>query len=165
MRRTPLLSRDNAAHRAPVLGEQASDPRQVDQPCRAVLAASIRRVVLVVEDEVVLLLVAASVLQDAGYDTVSASTVAEAVTIIEDPAQKIDLLFTDLGLADEMDGGLVVGQTIAKSRPGLPVVYTSGRGVTDNIIKLFVEPSKFIPKPYTDNQLVSAAADLLCAKK
>ena len=102
-----------------------------------------------------------SVLQTAGYDTVSASTVAEAVAIIEDPEQKLDLLFTDLGLADQTDGGLAVGQTMAKSRPGLPVVYTTGRGVTDGIVKRFVEPSKFIPKPYTDNQLVSAAAELL----
>jgi DNA-binding NtrC family response regulator len=98
-----------------------------------------------------------SALEDAGYDTVSASTVAEAVAIIENPEQKLDLLFTDLGLADQTDGGLAVGQTMAKSRPGLPVVYTTGRGVTDRIIKLFVEPSKFIPKPYTNQQLVSAA--------
>jgi hypothetical protein len=52
---------------------------------------------------------------------------------------------------------------MAKSRPGLPVVYATGRGVTDGIAKLFVEPSKFIPKPYTDKQLVSAAAELLQA--
>jgi DNA-binding NtrC family response regulator len=123
--------------------------------------ASIRRVVLIVEDQTILLVLAESVLQTAGYDTVSASTVAEAVAIIEDPEQKLDLLFTDLGLADQTDGGLAVGQTMAKSRPGLPVVYTTGRGVTDGIVKHFVEPSKFIPKPYTDNQLVSAAAELL----
>ena len=103
-------------------------------------------------------------LQAAGYATVSASTVAEAVAIIEDPEQKLDLLFTDLGVADQMDGGLEVGRTMARSRPGLPVVYTTGRGVTAAIVELFVEPNKFIPKPYTDKQLVSAAADLLRAK-
>lgn len=54
---------------------------------------------------------------------------------------------------------------MAKSRPGLPVVYTTGGGITDGIVKLFVAPNKFIPKPYTNEQLVSAAADLLCANK
>ena len=117
--------------------------------------------VLIVEDEAILLALAVSVLQAAGYDTVSASTVAEAVAIIENLGQKLDLLFTDLGLGDQTDGGLAVGDTMAKSRPGLPVVYTSGRGVTDAIVKLFVEPNRFIPKPYSDRQLARAADELL----
>jgi DNA-binding NtrC family response regulator len=136
-------------------------PRRVDQPRIAVSGAAMRRVVLIVEDEALLLMLAGSVLQDAGYDTVSARTVAEAMAIIENPEQKLDLLFTDLGLADQTDGGIAVGQTMAESRPGVPVVYTTGRGVTDALVKLFVEPSTFIPKPYTDKQLASAAAGLL----
>jgi hypothetical protein len=58
--------------------------------------------------------------------------------VIEDREQKLDPLFTDLGLGDHADGGLAVGQTMAKCRPGLPVVYTTGRGVTDGIVKLRV---------------------------
>jgi CheY-like chemotaxis protein len=122
------------------------------------------RVVLIVEDEAILLLLAVSVLQAAGYDTVSAHTVAEAVAVIQDPGQKFDLLFTDLGLGDQTDGGLAVGQALAKARPGVPIVYTTGRRITDCIVKLFVEPNKFIPKPYTDEQLLSAAAGLLHAE-
>jgi hypothetical protein len=53
---------------------------------------------------------------------------------------------------------------MAKSRPSLPVVYTTGRDITDGTVKRFVEPSAFIAKPYTDKQLVSAAADLLHAQ-
>jgi CheY-like chemotaxis protein len=48
-------------------------------------------VVLIVEDEVPLLILAESVLQSAGYETVSASTVAEAIAVVEDAEQKIDL--------------------------------------------------------------------------
>jgi CheY-like chemotaxis protein len=148
---------------APKPNQRATErARLADQPCIAVLATPMRRMVLIVEDEAILLMLAVSVLQAAGYDTLSASTVTEAVAIIEDPQQKLDLLFTDLGLGDQTDGGLTVGQTVGKSRPGLPVVYTTGRSVTDGVTKLFVEPSKFIPKPYTDKQLINAAADLLC---
>ena len=136
-------------------------PRRVDQPHIAVSGASMRRVVLIVEDEALLHVLAVSVLQAAGYNTVSASTVAGAVAIIGNPKQKLDLLFTDLGLGDQTDGGLAVGQTMAKARVGVPVVYTTGRGVTDALLKLFVEPSRFIPKPYTDKQLVSVATELL----
>ena len=65
-------------------------------------------VVLIVEDETQVLILAESVLQEAGYETISASTVAEALAIVESPDQQIDLLFTDLGLGDENEGGLAV---------------------------------------------------------
>jgi response regulator receiver domain-containing protein len=67
-------------------------------------------VVLIVEDEATVLILAESVLQEAGYETVSASTVAEALAIVESRDQQIDLLFTDLGLGDEIEGGLAIGQ-------------------------------------------------------
>ena len=78
-----------------------------------------RRVVLIVEDEAILLVLAVSVLQAAGYDTLSANTAVEAVAIIEDPQQKLDLMFTDLGLGEQTDGGLAVGSEHGKvsSRP------------------------------------------------
>jgi hypothetical protein len=39
------------------------------------------------------------------------------------------LLFTDLCLKDDMEGGLDVGYAARKARFGLPVVYTTGRNV------------------------------------
>jgi len=63
-------------------------------------------IVLIVEDAAPLLVLAESVLQSAGYATVSASTVAEALAVVEDTDQQLDLLFTDLGLRDQVEGGL-----------------------------------------------------------
>jgi CheY-like chemotaxis protein len=57
-------------------------------------------VVLVVEDETQVLILAESVLQQAGYETLSASSVAEALAII-DTDHRIGLLFTDLGLGED----------------------------------------------------------------
>jgi hypothetical protein len=105
---------------SPKSSQRATErPRRVGQPCIAVLGASMRRVVLIVEDEAILLVLAVSVLQAAGYDTLSANTVVEAVAIIEDPQQKLDLMFTDLGLCEQTDGGLAVGSEHGKvsSRP------------------------------------------------
>jgi hypothetical protein len=39
------------------------------------------------------------------------------------------LLFTDLCLKDDMEGGLDVGYAARKARFGLPAVYTTGRNV------------------------------------
>jgi DNA-binding NtrC family response regulator len=117
--------------------------------------------VLIVEDEGPVLLLAEWVLQSAGYETVSANTVADALTVIDNPHQQLDLLFTDLCLKDDMEGGLDVGQAARQARPSMTVVYTTGRKVTNGLVKRFVEPNRFIAKPYTNKHLLAAVADLL----
>lgn len=120
-------------------------------------------VVLIVEDEAQVRVLAESVLQDAGYETLSAGTAAEALAIIESD-QHFDLLFIDITLMDTVEAGLAVAQTAVKLRSGLPVVYTTGRGVTDGTIALFVTSNAFLAKPYTGEQLIVAVANLLRAK-
>jgi DNA-binding NtrC family response regulator len=80
---------------------------------------------------------------------------------VESPDQRVDLLFTDLGLRDETEGGLAIGQAFAKSRPGAPVLYTTARAVTDGMTALFVEPNSFLAKPYNLDQLKNKVAQLL----
>jgi DNA-binding response OmpR family regulator len=62
---------------------------------------------------------------------------------------------------DVMEGGLQVGQLIRQARNGTPVLYTTGRGITDGMVQLFVEPSAYLAKPYTHDQLITAVANLL----
>jgi DNA-binding NtrC family response regulator len=116
--------------------------------------------VLVVEDETQVLVLAESVLREAGHDTTSASTLAEAKAII-DSDQELDLVFTDLGLGDQSEAGIAVGEAVVKKRPGLPVLYSSGRPVTDGMQTLFAARSAFLAKPYTVQALMDAVAELL----
>ena len=60
--------------------------------------------ILLVEDEPPLLVLAEFVLQDAGYETVSAATLAEAQAMIHSD-KNIDLVFTDITLLDAQQGG------------------------------------------------------------
>jgi CheY-like chemotaxis protein len=115
--------------------------------------------ILIVEDESTVLALAESILRHAGYETLSAGTVAEAQAIINSD-QKVDLVCTDLALANHPEGGLKIGQ-LAKSRGDIPVLYTSGRPATDGLQELFVERSSYLTKPYTDHQLVEAVSGLL----
>jgi DNA-binding NtrC family response regulator len=101
-----------------------------------------------------------SILQDAGHETLSASTVAEAQAIIHSD-EKFDLVFSDVGLANHPEGGITVGQLIGQARPGTPILYTSGRALTDGMKSLFVQRSAFLSKPYTGHQLVDAVNELL----
>jgi DNA-binding NtrC family response regulator len=116
--------------------------------------------ILLVEDEPPLLVLAESVLQDSGYETISAATLAEAQAMIHSD-KNIDLVFTDITLMDAQEGGLQIGEFVRQARPGVPVLYTTGRGVTDGMIELFIDPSAYLPKPYTNEQLITAVSNLL----
>jgi len=117
-------------------------------------------VVLIVEDDEQVRFLAESILQQAGHDTCSAATMAEARAIVETD-EKFDVLFVDLFLMDHQEAGLEVAQAAAKTRPGLPVIYTTGRGVTDGMHALFVERNVFLAKPYRADQLLTAIANVL----
>ena len=117
--------------------------------------------IVIVEDETQVLMLAESVLQEAGHETVSAATVAEAQAIINSKDEKFDLVFTDVHLGAHEEGGISVGKLVGQVRKGTPVLYTSGRPLTDGMQSLFVEHSAFLPKPYTAQQLTEAVSDLL----
>jgi DNA-binding NtrC family response regulator len=114
---------------------------------------------LIVEDEVQVLLLAESILQGAGYDTLTASTLAEAQAVLHSE-HKVDLIFTDITLGDADEAGLQVGQ-FANQLKELPVIYTTGRGVTDGMIALFVERHAFLPKPWKPEDLIAKVAEML----
>jgi DNA-binding NtrC family response regulator len=116
--------------------------------------------ILIVEDEEQVRVLAESILEDAGHQTLSASSLVEVRGILNTD-DGLDLVFTDLNLEDENEGGLQVGQLVATKLPQMPVLYTSGRNLTDGMRALFVEPSAFLPKPYTIDDLVEAVDRLL----
>ena len=116
--------------------------------------------ILIVEDEAPILVLVESILQQAGYETLTAASLAEAQAIIHSD-QPVDLIFTDINLGEDHEGGLQVGQMVRQARPKTPVVYTSGRSLTDGMKSLFVEQSLFLSKPYTNEQVVEAVAGLL----
>lgn len=71
------------------------------------------------------------------------------------------MLFTDLRLVDDLQAGIQIALEANKLRPGLPVLYTTGQGITDGMKALFVEASHLLPKPYTIDQLTAALAVVL----
>jgi DNA-binding response OmpR family regulator len=52
--------------------------------------------------------------------------------------------------------GFALARRARELRPGLPVVYTSGRDQTDGMTALAVEGAVFLAKPYSRVQLVTA---------
>jgi DNA-binding NtrC family response regulator len=128
--------------------------------CGVLVGVSLVATVLIIEDDTQVRVLAESIFQDAGYTTLSAGTLTEAHAILQSD-QPIDLVFTDMTLVDEQEAGLQIGQSAAQARAGVPVIYTTARGVTDGMRALFVEPHRFVPKPWTPDQVLTAATELL----
>ncbi|MBC9876055.1 response regulator [Bradyrhizobium sp. INPA01-394B] len=108
--------------------------------------------IFVVEDDNLVRNFVTAQLQSLGYKTVAAADSKAALQLI-DAGQAFDLLFTDVVIPGGMSGRELVDE-IAKRRPGLKVLYTSG--YTDNAI---VHHGKLddgvllLTKPYRRNQL------------
>src|SRR5215475_3980122 len=112
-------------------------------------------VILLVEDEEQVRVLADSFLQIEGNKTLSAATIQQALALIEGD-ETIDLLFVDLKIQDDVEGGgLKLAKKAVEARPNLKVLYTSGQAVTDGMMALFVEKSAFLPKPYKVDELAT----------
>ena len=116
-------------------------------------------VVLIVEDEEPLRVLAESIIQEIGHQTLTAGTPEQALALLE--GEQIDLLFTDLGLKDEAEAGLQLARAAVEQKQKLPVLYTTGHGITDGMRALFVANFGFLPKPYTMDDLKAALNNLL----
>ena len=108
--------------------------------------------VLVVEDEVLVRLVIADHLRDAGFVVIEATSGEEARSIL-DAGVVVDLVFTDVRMPGSMDGLDLLG-FIQENRPSLPVLVTSGHLERD--LAYARGAARFLPKPYTLEVLVEA---------
>ncbi|WP_369724055.1 CHASE3 domain-containing protein [Bradyrhizobium sp. LLZ17] len=108
--------------------------------------------IFIVEDDALVRNFVIAQLQSLGYKTVAAADSRAALQLIE-AGQAFDLLFTDVVIPGGMSGRELAEQ-VAKIRPGVKVLYTSG--YTDNAI---VHHGKLddgvmlLTKPYRRNQL------------
>lgn len=111
-------------------------------------------IVLVVEDEALLRMLAADILEDEGFIVLEAVAAEEALAILECRGD-IGVLFTDVNMPGKMDG-LTLATHVAERWPHIRLVVTSGRqGLTTDEIP---DDGRFIAKPYRHGQLVDAIA-------
>jgi len=89
-----------------------------------------------------------------GYKTIAAADSRAALALV-DKGEKFDLLFTDVIMPGGMNGRQLADE-VAKRRPGIKVLYTSG--YTENAIVhhgRLDEGVLLLAKPYRKAQLAS----------
>jgi len=106
---------------------------------------SANRAILVVEDELLLRLMAVDIVEDAGFEALAAATADEALAILEARADDVRLVFTDIQMPGSMDG-LGLAHAVRDRWPPVALIVTSGRcsiGAND-----LPDRGRFIAKPY-----------------
>lgn len=108
-------------------------------------------VALIVEDEEILRLNAAAMLEDMGFDVVGAATADEALQVMA--GRPVELLIADIHMPGERDG-LELARETATNWPDVRIVICSGR-IRATAGQL-PEGAVFVPKPYTVDDIEKA---------
>jgi len=102
--------------------------------------------ILVVDDDPLLRLTAALLLEEAGHDVVEAASGDEAYALIEAESGRFTHLFTDVQMPGILDG-LRLARLVSTFYPEVTVVVTSGDASLDDDVQEHC--ARFIPKPWT----------------
>jgi DNA-binding response OmpR family regulator len=103
--------------------------------------------VLVVEDEVLIRMLAIDMLLDLGREADEAGTAAEALELLRAPGADYALVLLDLGLPDQRGDDLV--REIRQTHASLPLVVASGEDQVEVTARLQdFAPICFLGKPF-----------------
>ena len=115
--------------------------------------------VLLVEDEPLVLLVAQDALEAGGYTVIPCQLASEAMTLLETRVSQLSGLVTDIRLPGGPDGW-EIARRARELKADLPVVYTTADSAPDWPAK-GVPKSVVIQKPYAGAQLLTAVSTLM----
>jgi len=117
-----------------------------------------KKVVLVVEDEPLLRMMAMDLVEDAGFDVVEATNADEAVRILE-ARSDIRIVFTDIDMPGSMNG-IKLALAVRDRWPPIEIIIVSGHvRVADRDLP---DRSVFFSKPY-DTQKITATLQRMAA--
>src|SRR5690348_251306 len=115
-------------------------------------------VLLVVEDDFLVRLTLVDALSDDGFEVLEAADAQEALNHVCSRGD-IAAMLTDINLPGGADG-FALARAVRVIRPGLPVVYASGRYAAADDSKM-VEGARFLAKPFTPSLAAAVLRDLM----
>ncbi len=118
-----------------------------------------RTIVITEDDESVRNLVS-DVLLDAGHEVITAVNGEDAVILISDSPDSVDLVILDVIMP--VLGGYEAADIIREIRPDIPLIFCSGykEGHNKEDINKRLERSRFLSKPYSMAQLLNTINEL-----
>jgi len=119
--------------------------------------------ILLVEDEDAVRSVAARVLLNQGYTVIQARNGEEALDLLGELGDSVDLVLTDVVMPDM--GGLALAEKLKATKPELRLLYMSGYSEADKLqpgMNNFQFP--FLQKPFSAESLIVKVREVLDAK-
>ena len=113
------------------------------------------KVILVVDDEVMLRNMIRTLLSKKGYEVLIAADGNEALEVSQARDGWIDLLLTDVEMPQL--GGIEAYQQIRHERPALKVLFMSGASSQSELL----EPWPFLSKPFNLDALLTRVSDII----
>ncbi|WP_264051052.1 response regulator [Methylobacterium flocculans] len=109
-------------------------------------------VILVVEDDDLVRLMAVEMLEDAGYDVVEARHADEAWLVLHQRSD-IGVVFSDVDMPGTMCG-VMLAERVSDAWPDIRIILTSGRQrFADRAVP---DHGLFVAKPYSVSQVIDA---------
>ncbi|HEX4343580.1 MAG TPA: response regulator [Verrucomicrobiae bacterium] len=109
--------------------------------------------ILLVEDESALRLLAKKILERYGYHVLTANSGVDALKVWATQSNEIKLLLTDMVMPEGMSGSDLAKRLLV-DKPGLKVIYSSGYSLElisrEGVLR---EGINFLPKPYSPERL------------
>ena len=113
--------------------------------------------ILVVEDDAIVRMLIVDVLEELEFSVLEAADAKAALAVVENSAQVIDLMMTDVGLPD-MDGKQLAAR-VRELRPALPILFASGYAESIDV----PAGMQVIAKPFSIDQLRDKVKSMLPA--
>jgi CheY-like chemotaxis protein len=108
-------------------------------------------VILVVEDEPLLRLFAAEMIEDAGYAVIDVGSAGEAIAVLE-LRSDVRVVFTNVDMPGEIDG-IKLAAHVRDRWPPIEIIITSGRPWPFGAI--LPQNAVFFTKPYRQAHIIS----------
>jgi CheY-like chemotaxis protein len=113
--------------------------------------------VLVVEDEALVRMDIALLLEDEGFQVLEASNADDAISLL-DAHPEVRLMFTDIDMPGSMDG-LKLAAAVRDRWPPVKIIVTSGhRHMSDDTLPIV---GRFFSKPYDPSRVIHAIREMI----
>lgn len=113
--------------------------------------------VLIVDDEPLVRMIAAEGLFDAGFEVIEAESAEDALRILA-ARSDVSVLFTDINMPGGVDG-VELAHRVHARWPGLCIVITSGQ---DHLrAGAMPESGRFVPKPYRADHVANLIGEMI----
>jgi two-component system, response regulator PdtaR len=116
-----------------------------------------KSLVLVVEDETLVRMVATEIAAEADFDVISVANADEAIGVLEGGVD-VSVVFTDIHMPGSIDG-LGLARSVHERWPPVRLIVTSGRGGVGK--DELPEGGRFLLKPYDAGTLIKALREVV----